>query len=155
MLSILTANIPLRAADGPKAKAVTKEIKRLEGTWIVVSEEVNGRKLNEAEINAQSNEPMVIKGNTLREFKGDGATLNSEFKIDPTAKPKTLDLAVISATGDLKKYEGKRSRAIYKLDGDRLKVCWTLFAVERERPKEFATKPDSGLLLSVYKRSKK
>ena len=44
--------------------------------------------------------------------------------------------------------EGKIVRAIYELDSDSLKQCWT---VERERPRAIDPNPDPGANYSVYK----
>ena len=136
-------------ANAASDEAVKNEQDKLEGTWVAVSREVNGKQASAEEIEASK---------AKLEFKGDKSTIRVDdkvvseatFKLDPTKKPKAFDLTVTKGQN-----EGKKSLAIYELEGDTLKVCWTLFAVERARPTEFATKADSGLLLIVYKREKK
>src|SRR5206468_7845297 len=65
------------------------------------------------------------------------------IKLDATKKPKQMD-----ATST----EEKVMLGIYKLDGDRYKVCFA--PTGKPRPSEFASKPGSGNLLQVWKRKK-
>jgi hypothetical protein len=60
--------------------------------------------------------------------------------LDPTKKPKTIDLT------DKK---GKKILGIYVLDGNSLKV---LAGIGEGRPTEFVTKPKSNLALFVFER---
>jgi uncharacterized protein (TIGR03067 family) len=138
------------AADDAKKHAIQQDLKKLEGSWRTVSIEVNGKKLSEENIKQAADLRLVFKGNTGSIRNKDIVVSEGTFTIDPTKKPKTLDLKITKGQNN-----GKTSLAIYELDGDTLKACWTLFAVDRKRPKEFATKPDSGLLLITYKREKK
>jgi uncharacterized protein (TIGR03067 family) len=68
--------------------------------------------------------------------------------VDSTVTPYTIDLQVHRSGED----QGKRALAIWEMRGDTLRACWTLFVVDRERPTEFKTKKDSGLLLAEYVR---
>jgi uncharacterized protein (TIGR03067 family) len=153
VISLLVAGIGVRADPGDaKTTAAKEELKKLEGAWVVVSREANGKKTPEE----QSKGKLVFKGDRISVCGPDGEVIGeASLTIDPTKKPKHLDLTITKGTGDFKKYEGKKSLAIYELDGDTLKACWTVFGAERERPTAFATKPASGLLLIHYKREKK
>jgi uncharacterized protein (TIGR03067 family) len=139
---ILTAGF-LTAADPPKSDAAPSDKDRLQGTWSAVSMENNGKPAP----------PEAIKGAKLV-FTGDQYTLKGEesyqgtFTLDPTRKPKTIDTTFVEVEG------GKKGTAlgIYELEGDRLKICWRHGG--KERPTEFATKPNSGLRLMVLKRDK-
>ena len=141
---------PALAADDAKKRAIKRDTKKLEGSWRTISVETNGKKLPEDVIKEMADLRLVFKGNT-GSIRNKGKVLSEgPFTIDPTKKPKTLDLKVTKG-----QRKGSTSLAIYELDGDTLKACWTSLAVDRKRPKEFATKPDSGLLLIIYKRKKK
>jgi uncharacterized protein (TIGR03067 family) len=78
------------------------------------------------------------------------------IRIDPTGKPKTLDLWVDESPFG-KSVEATLKEppvlAIYELEGDTLRVCWAPLE-KRERPAEFASKPGSGHSLVVLKRAK-
>jgi len=47
---------------------------------------------------------------------------------------------------------GKTSKGIYHLEGDTLKMCYAV--PDKDRPKDFESKPGSGLTLVIWKRSK-
>ena len=138
------------ADDDAKKQAIEQETKKLEGSWAMVSFEVNGKKISEEDLEKAADMRLVFKGNTGSIRNKDKVLSEGTITIDPTKKPKTLDLKVTKGDNS-----GKTSLAIYELDGDTLKACWTLFAVDRKRPTDFATKPDSGLLLITYRREKK
>jgi uncharacterized protein (TIGR03067 family) len=68
-------------------------------------------------------------------------------KLDPSAKPKALDI-----TGTEGPNKGKTILAIYERDGDTLRVCYDLGG--KNRPTEFKTTAGSRLFLVEYKRQK-
>ncbi len=72
----------------------------------------------------------VIKDNSLYTVTPrPGVTITGTFKIDPTAKPKTMDST--ATNGD---NAGKTMLGIYELDGDTLKICWAPPGKDRGRP---------------------
>ena len=135
----------LVAADKPKDDAVKKEMKKLEGTWKVVSLEMNGNKFSEEQLNAVKK--MVIKGNKYTIHLANNE-VTMTFKVDPSKKPKAIDSTYEDQNGETVKAKG-----IYELKGDTLKVCRTT-KTDAKRPTKFASKADSGLILVVYKRAK-
>ena len=65
------------------------------------------------------------------------ATYKGTFSIDPSKKPKTIDVKFREGPE-----KGNTSLGIYELDGDDLKLC--LSVTTKERPTEFSAKPKSG-----------
>lgn len=126
----------LVAADDPK-DAVKKELKSIEGTWRVTGFELNG---NRIDVNGWN---IVVKGDKYKLTYGDH-TEEGTFKIDAAKKPKTVE--VTAAGSDTPR------KGIYQLDGDTAKACFA--TAGDERPKEFATKPDSGHYLWELARDK-
>jgi uncharacterized protein (TIGR03067 family) len=125
------------ATEEPDA-SVAKERLKLQGTWSVVSAEENGKKLDATRFAAAR---VLFDGNTITR-EGMGAKQVSTYTLDLAKKPKVID-----GTDE----RGHVSRGIYELDGDTLKLCWT---VDKERPVEFATKPGTGQCLVVFRRVK-
>jgi uncharacterized protein (TIGR03067 family) len=123
--------------DAAAARTESADEKELQGKWIVESFEYNGN-------------PVERLKEAVREFKdgkysltpktGDG--IEGSVKLDASATPKTIDLDV----------NGRILKGIYELTGDTLKMCYNL--TRDERPSEFVSKPDSGLIVIVHKRGK-
>jgi uncharacterized protein (TIGR03067 family) len=101
---------------------------------------------------------IVVKG-AKAVFKvpaGDMLIGGFVIKIDPTKRPKTVDIwSDESSFGKSVEdtLKGPPVLAIYELDGDTLRVCWAPVA-KRDRPTEFAAKTGSGHGLVVLKREK-
>jgi uncharacterized protein (TIGR03067 family) len=132
----------LVAADA-KEDAAKEDLKKLEGTWVILSAEENGKQVPEGvikdldlRITITSNKVML----RLPQKKTEEATLT----IDSTKKPKQIDLK----SGDVE------IRGIYSLDGDMLKMC-AVKEQSKDRPTDFTTKDDDGHGLFVLKREKK
>jgi uncharacterized protein (TIGR03067 family) len=70
------------------------------------------------------------------------------IKLDPTAKPKTVDKVITKGPG-----KGETMLGIYKLEGDQLTIC--LAVGGKERPTEFAAPANGNAMVVVYKREKK
>jgi uncharacterized protein (TIGR03067 family) len=97
------------------------------------------------------------------QFKGDSFTVifdgkerfEGTFKIDPTKKPRAIDMKVQKTTDPNNKYVDKISLGIYEVEGETLK--WCANEPGRDvRPTEFAEKSgDQKYLFIVLKREKK
>ncbi len=129
------------AADNPQDPASKKDLNGLQGTWKLVSAMKDGEALPEDKV---KNTSIVIKDDTFvfPESAEYATSKEGTIKLDATKKPKQMD-----ATDREKVMLG-----IYKLDGDRYKVCFA--PTGKPRPSEFASKPGSGNLLQVWKRKK-
>jgi uncharacterized protein (TIGR03067 family) len=157
LVSLLFAAVGCKSVatnDGAKPAENKSAIQDLRGSWQIVSEEVNGKKVSDEEMNREAPVRLVFQEGTGSIRNADEVLDEFTFNIDPAKTPKALDLTLVKGSGYFKPFEGMKSLAIYEINGDTLKACWTLFDAKRERPAEFATAPDSGLLLVAYKRDK-
>ena len=128
----------LLAADA-KDDAVKKELKKLEGTWKIEGFEHHGNRLN------PESWTLVIKGEKYTLTFGNTVE-EGTFKIDPTKKPKTVE--VTPSGGES---EGKTRKGIYEVDGKSAKACFNV-AGEKDRPSELATKAENEHYLWELKR---
>jgi uncharacterized protein (TIGR03067 family) len=145
MGTLLTGLAILAATDDEKQTAIKKDRKQYEGTWRVVSLEINGNKGGDEDVKKIT---VVNKsdGVWILQVNGDKVTEGTS-EIDPTKTPKTIDF--METEGDNK---GKIVLGIYELSGDTRKLCFS--QPGKDRPAEFSASAGSGHTLVVFKREK-
>lgn len=146
-LTLLLAAGLLLGADA-KDDAAKKELKKLEGTWILESGEKDGTKLTD---------DVVKKSKII--WKGGDVTIESPHQSKEPMKSSIVAIDPAKKPGEM---EWKRSvgpdkdksmLAIYEwIDDDHYRVCFAPGG--KDRPKEFKTKEGSGHILHVWKRVK-
>jgi len=118
------------------------ELKRLEGTWVPESVNLNGKgPVRSAEIKAES---FVFKGKSFQRKKNGKLVFEGKLEINPTKRPKTLDMLVTN-----RKTPGWLL-GVYELTGDTLTVCSDVSG--KGRPAEVKAGADRSLV--VYKRQR-
>ncbi len=135
----------LTAALALAAAADKKDEDLLQGRWKVMSVENNGKK---AEAKVIANMKLVVAGDKMTALDGNDVMDEYTFRLDPTAKPRAIDLTI--QTGDEK---GKTVRGIYRLEGDALTVC-VAEPDKKDRPREFSAPEGSSFMLLVFQRAK-
>jgi uncharacterized protein (TIGR03067 family) len=140
---LLLAVVFLLAADDVKDQ-VKKELARFEGTWKIVSLETEQNKLTK---DALKHFQLKLEGDKFTTID-EGRETHGTFKVDPTKKPKTIDITMTDGP-----QKGSTMIGIYELEGDTYKLCADILG--KTRPTEFAIKPGSGHILEVLKREKK
>jgi uncharacterized protein (TIGR03067 family) len=134
--------VKIVAEEKEPADPVTRDFEKLQGNWLLILYELNGKKMPE-----QRKDTLTIAGDKYRQIaSGTGDILEATIKLDPTKKPKAVD-AAISLGGA---YEGKTLQGIYEIEDDQVKFCWA--APAKERPEDFASRPGSGDSLNIWKR---
>ena len=129
---------------GPTAAEEKKDdAKAMNGLWNVEKATFRGTDATDAFKEAKL---TITDGKYSVEFSGQ--TDEGTLKLDATKKPKTMD--VLCTEGPNK---GKTFPSIYELDGDTLKICYTLEG--KDRPAGFESKEGTETLLVTYKRAKK
>jgi uncharacterized protein (TIGR03067 family) len=141
-LVVFAAGFGLIAAPTPKEKEKVKDDEAILGTWSI------------EKFDAGENAPpppiditkirFTFKKDGKMEMTGgpNGESREGDYKLDPAAKPKSIDLINM----------GRTAPGIYELDGDTFKLCMTEGA-NAARPEEF--KPDGKRAVVVtFKRVK-
>jgi uncharacterized protein (TIGR03067 family) len=111
----------------------------LQGEWEIVSADEDGAPVKKPDLKT-----LTVVGRR-GEFVFRLGSVRALITIDPTANPPSFDVFGLNEAFPF------GGHGIYKLDGDRLTVCW---AVSGERPKQFVTKPGDDARLYVLKRAK-
>jgi uncharacterized protein (TIGR03067 family) len=89
----------------------------------------------------------IVVGDRVTWKQNEDIMVELRIKFDPTAKPMTIDSTIES--GDAK---GQTMLAIYELNGDELRVCFT--PPDKTRPTKFSAAQGTGQLLYTAKRLK-
>ena len=141
LVSLLAAVSLLAGPAAPDDKA------SLQGVWVAQSLESEGKPDSGAKVMQMG---FVFKGDKLRFWANHDHSVEKQFsyRVDATKSPMHLDI-----TSD-KPNQGETTLGIYAIQGDELKVCLRCDRNKGGHPTEFSTKPDSGLILLVFKRAK-
>ena len=151
VLTFATAVVCLAAGTGPAADPPKRpDAERMAGIWL----------LDEADAAAGTYlsrlwwSKFTIQGNKFAVTKvmGNPRDLTGSFTLDPMTNPKAIDLKVneldYSELGEAAKIPPATLPGIYKLDGDRLTVCFHLDP-DRKRPTEFAATARKTVVLTL------
>jgi uncharacterized protein (TIGR03067 family) len=124
----VTATSPALGDDKPQSEL----LKPFQGTWATDGDGIEAKWTFEGE---------KVKATV------NGTDYSCKVKIDKEAKPNpTLDLEIEEGPEEAK---GKTSKAIYKLDGEKLTLCVSVPG--KDRPKEFAQAEDEAYLFTMKK----
>jgi uncharacterized protein (TIGR03067 family) len=143
----LFAGVRSPAADGKaNEETVAKELQAFKGIWRLSSKEEDGKNFSKEEI-----KDIIGTGDGLGKFsvrRGDKVIGEATVKLDPTKKPKRIDVSFTEG-----KHKGQTVLGIYEIASDAFRVC--IAEPGGERPAEFSTRVRSGRTLVAYKREKK
>ena len=137
----------LLAFAAPAADDAKKDKEALQGAWKVVSSEAGGKDQTE-ELKGHL---LVFEGDTFALKKGDQVGLKGTFKLDPSQKPKAIDLTITE--GGREGDKGKVLHGIYERGKDALKWC-TAEPGGTDRPREFSTTEGVNHMLVTLKKEK-
>lgn len=137
-LLLILATMAASGADS----VVQQELDRMQGTWQMVSHQIDGQ-----QDKALTGAVRVVEGDKFAIKQGDKVLRAATMKIDPTKTPKWIDITFTEGPE-----KGKTRRGIYVLEGDMHKICYG--DLDKERPSEFVSKQRTGHRLVVFKRVK-
>ena len=123
-------------------KKTPSDLETLQGTWHITSLELNGAAPPDVSFEGAT---VVIRGDTFTS-SGMGDPYTGTVEIDASTTPAAFDLVFDSGP-----QAGIRNLGIYELRGDDWRFCIDMGGVNR--PKTFATRPDSGLALETLRRT--
>src|SRR5262245_21940627 len=119
--------------------------KKLQGTWIAMKAERDGKTADDVVGNRLS-----FTGSRFQIQSKDGKTLYAGIvRVDPSAKPAAIDFEHTEGT-----LKGKAWKGIYALDGDTLTTCDNAPNLDKGRPAAFEAKSGSGYIFITFNRAK-
>jgi len=136
------ANLDNDAGGGVNADADPR--KQLAGSWTCASATIDGTPLAAETAKVLT---LTLTADRFKTQRGEQVLFDSTYTVDATKDPKQIDM--IGTEGDLK---GKPALGIYKLDGDKLTLCYTMPG--KERPAKFESAPKSGVYLIEWQRAR-
>jgi uncharacterized protein (TIGR03067 family) len=140
LLAFVLVALPVRA-EAPGGKEAEEERRALQGAWVVVRMDEDGKKMFQEE-----RLKFIFKGDEIAPLNKGERTAWMGYRLDPTKTPKRFDLTL-----GLGAHLGGQLEGIYSLDGDTLKICLS----SKKRPTAFVTAPGSGTALLILEREKK
>ena len=142
---VLTTTAMVAAIEDAKDEAIKKDRKQIEGTWRIVSLEVNGNKTDDED----AKKFTVVNGpDGTWSLRSEGMEVcKGTNSFDPTQKPKTIDFTPTEGEGKGNVYLG-----IYELGENTRKLCFA--PPGKERPTEFTSTPGSEHILVKFQREK-
>ena len=140
-LAFIAAGLAIAAFAGEPTQ---KDIEAMQGTWTIESFTSDGQDVPQETIQRWR---RIVAGDRVTWKQNEDILVELRIKFDPAKKPMTLDSTIDS--GDAK---GQTLLAIYELNGDELRVCFT--APDQSRPTEFSAAQGSGQLMYTAKRVK-
>jgi RNA polymerase sigma factor (sigma-70 family) len=167
---------PKADKEKPKAGESKTDAEAIQGVWRVTAVETEGKERDDDRAKRIKSQEWTINADKI--FIKVGARAQKEgcpYKMDPTKTPKTIDITERTVGGDGEVKSERTRRTIYSLEGDVLKVCYGMSAVEIKhddqdvgrrprpfdprdlmddggRPTELATKEGSRSTLFTLKR---
>ena len=122
-----------------------KELAKFQGEWALGELLYNGEDHSKLafKVTFKGNEGIIEGNDTV---KNEYARI--KFKLDPSAKPKNMDITVSAGSQTDATMEG-----IYEFKDGELRMCVKVFG--KDRPKEFGSAEDSSTVLMTLKRPAK
>lgn len=139
-IGLLLASLLLVAAGADAGK---KDREAMQGDWHCEKFVRDGQAASDDEAQALF---RSVKGDAFTVFRFRKKGSAGKFTLDAAKSPKQIDFV----------FEVPKAftmKGIYKLEGDRLTLCYA--GPGQERPKAFESKEDSGVSLTVWVKEKK
>jgi uncharacterized protein (TIGR03067 family) len=137
---LIILSIVISSGSDDKDDDTKKELKKLQGVWRIVLIESEGFKMDKLGKDAK----LTVMDGKLVFVVGD-IPLNADYKLNPSKNPKTIDMVLMDPCN-----KGKVILGIYDLQGEDLKICFSLPG--KERPTDFTAKENSKRKLYILKR---
>ncbi|MFO0908291.1 MAG: TIGR03067 domain-containing protein [Isosphaeraceae bacterium] len=145
VLVILGLTLAAQGADDPDPRQASRgDLKRLQGTWTLVSLEREGAVVPADELERSE---AVYQGDLVVLRARDRVRRRGIISLDASRKPRAINTWDIDGP-----FADRTVPGIYELEGDRLRLCFG--EPGGERPTSFSTREGGGVLLATYQRAR-
>lgn len=118
---------------GAEDKKAKFDPAKIVGEWTLSAGEKDGEKLP-----AEHLKGVITFTKDTIAIKGDDMSFGFKYTLDPTTDPASIDMEITEPEA----LKGTKAKGILGWDGEKLKLTYN--AAGKDRPKEFATKKESG-----------
>jgi len=123
--------------------AAKKDLKALQGAWVIAALEVNGMEVAADKLEGTV---LTIKDDRYIVKIKDKVINTAVIELNPKKDPKELNMTPQEGAA-----KDKLHKAIYKIEGDTFKMARGLNP-EQDRPDQFATWPGTNVFVITWKR---
>jgi uncharacterized protein (TIGR03067 family) len=140
---LLIVSLATRAFAQTPAEQLRHEEKKLAGLWNVIGAEADGKKMSGQQV---PHLKLTFKDGRFSVQMDQEKPQEGTYKIDPSKRPKTIDISRTSGPNN-----GKQQLGIYELMGNSLKIC--ACETGNDRPTTFDTTDKPGYTVLILRRS--
>jgi uncharacterized protein (TIGR03067 family) len=130
---------PPPAADPEAGRLAAEQAALQRGTWLCVEAVNDGTERTDPGLLSRINMRFTFGTDGALENRSQDLLQKGAYRIDPSKRPKELDLTL----------DGKTAKCVYCLEGDVLAV---VIGDEANRPAEVALPPGSKWAIAIYRR---
>lgn len=148
VFSLFSVSTVINAAETSKNAVDSAELKKFQGTWVMVGAEMDGKKVHEKHVKQSKITFVGDKVEIFTPHQHKEKIVSTMIKLDPSKKP-----GEIQWVRNTEPNRGKTMTAIYEFEGpDQYKISFD--PTLKETPKKFGTKAGSGHIWHTWKRVK-
>lgn len=136
--------VVIQFTAGSPSLGEINQMKTIQGNWICVSAIIGGKSLPEETAKQLR---LTISEERYKTEKGGEVLFDSTYSVNSSASPKQIDL--LGTEGNL---AGRQGEGIYSMEGDILRICYTMPG--QPRPEEFESPANSKVYLVIWKRER-
>src|SRR5436190_2937475 len=142
MKTLLATLLVVASACAAENEINGNVVSRMTGTWSCVNATINGKPLSETAVKKMH---LTMTDTRYKTERNDEVLFDSTYRLDTTKAP--VHINMVGTEGDL---IGKEAQGIIAVEGDTLKICYTMPG--KARPTAFSSVTNFEAYMSIWKR---
>lgn len=136
------AKLFFTSAQATDADAAKKDLDRFQGEWVIGALEVNGQDVSADKLVGTA---LTVKGDEYS-VKVKDTTIRCKLTLDPAKDPKEIDMLFLDGAN-----KDKTQKGIYRFKDETFQISRGIDPAQN-RPREFATWPDTNYFVVTWKK---